>query len=93
MTENAASQVQQNPFKTLAEEHMARVEAVSDEIARLQHKAFAQVQSATTEAFKLWTGSFEYGAQLSAEYRKLALETARQGLAIATSTPGATAKG
>jgi hypothetical protein len=85
MTEKTTSQVQQNPFQTLADEHMARVEAVSDEIAKLQQKTFAQVQSATAEAFKLWTGSFEYGAQLSAEYRKLALETARQGFAIATS--------
>ena len=86
MSDNTTSQVQQNPFKTLADEHMARVEAVSDEIAKLQQKAFAQMQSATTEAFKLWTGSFEYGTQLSAEYRKLALEAARQSLAFATST-------
>jgi hypothetical protein len=87
MSDNTVTQVQQNPFKTLADEHMARVEAVSDEIAKLQNKAFAQVQSATAEAIKLWTGSFEYGAQLSTEYRKLALEATRQGLAIATGTP------
>ena len=68
-------------------EQMARVEAVNDEITKLQHKTFAQVQSATAEAIKLWTGSFEYATQLSNEYRKLALEATRQGLALATSTP------
>jgi uncharacterized Zn finger protein len=87
MAESTVSQVQQNPFKTLADEQMARVEAVNDEITKLQHKTFAQVQSATAEAIKLWTGSFEYATQLSNDYRKLALEATRQGLALATSTP------
>jgi cytoplasmic iron level regulating protein YaaA (DUF328/UPF0246 family) len=84
MSENIFLQAQQNFFKALTEDHFARVEAVSDEVAKIQNKAFAQWQTATAEAIKLWTGSFEYGVQLSAEYRKLALEAARQAASYGT---------
>ena len=56
MSDKTTSHVQQDPFKTLADEHMARVEAVSDEMAKLQQKAFAQVQPATAEASNLERG-------------------------------------
>jgi hypothetical protein len=86
MADNGASQVQQNPFKTLADEQIARMEAVNEELAKLQQKTLAQVQASGTEAIKMWAASFEYGAQLAADFRKLALDATKQSFAFATST-------
>jgi hypothetical protein len=89
MSDKTASQVQQiNPFApffgALVTEQIARVDAANEEITKLQGKTIAQLQAATAEALKLWTGSFEYGVQLSNDFRKLAVDSAKQSLELVT---------
>ena len=61
-------------WKKAAEEHVARVAAVSDEWAKLEGKSIEQAGAMVDEVSKLTKESLAYGAQLATEWRKLTLD-------------------
>jgi hypothetical protein len=86
MTDAKVSQVQQATqlWAGLFAEQLGRFESACGEVAKLEEKSLAQMQSATNDAFKLMSSTMTYGAELAASYRKLAVDAARQGLNLMT---------
>jgi hypothetical protein len=61
-------------WKKAAEDHVARVAAVSEEWAKLEGKGIEQAGTMVDEMSKLTKESLAYGAQLATEWRKLTLD-------------------
>ncbi|MBI5480531.1 MAG: hypothetical protein HY906_16860 [Deltaproteobacteria bacterium] len=64
--------------RKLADEHAARVATCCDEVAHLEHAGTGRMGEALDECSRLLKESLRYGAQLAAEWRKLAVEAARR---------------
>jgi hypothetical protein len=80
MSENKVSQVReaQDAWKKMMGEHVARMEQVYAETARLQAQGLEQGQKAVDELARLSKDSFQYMGQLSAEWRKLTIEATKK---------------
>jgi hypothetical protein len=74
-------------FRRFAEENAARMTAYGDEVARLEHEGSGRVTEALDEYARLLKESLRYGAQMAAEWRKLAVEAAKR--TAESMTPGA----
>ncbi len=76
-----------NPFMALGAEawrkgvadHVARVEAVTDELARAEAQGIAHTRMMIDESAKLAQETLSYATQLSSEWRKMMFEAARKG--------------
>jgi hypothetical protein len=81
MAEKNPSQTQQvaiDEWKKAVEAQVTRVQAFNDELARFEQKGLEHMKTAIEESNKLARESMAYIAQLSAEWRKLALEATRR---------------
>ena len=75
------SQVQQqgmDAWRKTVEEQTARLGAMVEEIDLLQQKQVEQTTQALDEYSKLVRESFTYAAQLTAQWRRLALESSKR---------------
>lgn len=61
-------------------DHLARVQAVTDEVARVEAQGMAHARTMVDESAKLAQETMSYAAQLSAEWRKVMFEAARKSL-------------
>ena len=75
-----------NPFLSFGGEalrkgmtdHLARVQAVTDEAVRVEAQGLAQARTMIDESAKLAHETMSYATQLSAEWRKLMFDAVRQ---------------
>ncbi len=86
MSESTTSQVReaQGAWKKLVDDHVARVETASAEVARWQEKALEQNRQAIDDFAKLGRDSLSYFGQLSASFYKLTLEATRKAAEMST---------
>jgi hypothetical protein len=68
----------QELFRDLMTDALARSQAFADHVATLEADAMARASSAVAAWAQLAQDSISYGAQLSAEARKLGVETAKK---------------
>jgi hypothetical protein len=80
MSEKAASQAQQikDTWTKMVDDHVVRVTAAWDEVAKLEGKGLEQAQSAVAELATMQKETLAYFGQLSAEWRKLGLEATKR---------------
>ena len=57
---------------------MARFASFSDDVATIEHQMVSRAQGAVANWAQLTQDAIAYGAQLSAQARKLGLDTARK---------------
>lgn len=79
----AASQQWVGFWKKAAEDHMARMQALSEEWSKMEGKGFEQATTAVDEMSKLTKETLAYTGQLATEWRKLYLEMVKKGAATA----------
>ncbi len=70
-------------WKTAAAEQVSFVESFYEELGKVQANAVAQITANLDEAARLTKQSVAQGQQLVAQWRKLALETARKATEVA----------
>jgi hypothetical protein len=70
-------------FASYAREHLARLEAWMKELSTMEDAMIARARSTAQQLAQLTQDSLEYVAQLSAEWRKLAIDVARRASDIA----------
>lgn len=68
----------QAAFHQMMVDAMARAATFADDVASLEHQMVARAQSAVAGWAQLTQDAIAYGAQLSAQARKLGLEAARK---------------
>src|ERR1700742_817866 len=68
----------QAAFAQMMSDAMARFASFSDDVAALEHQMMSRAQGAVASWAQLTQDAIAYGAQLSAQARKLGLETARK---------------
>lgn len=83
-TVNANVQQATETFKKLVVEQNARIEKMTEEMAKIEAKGMDQMRTAIEEATRLMKSSLDYQAQLSAELRKMALEATRRATEMLT---------
>jgi hypothetical protein len=64
------------PFTGLWEEHMKRVESYWKELESIEQKNLEQARMMIDEGAKLMKAGLDYSMKVSAELRKIALDTA-----------------
>ncbi len=65
-------------WTTMMADAMARFASFSDDVATLEHQMLSRAQGAVASWAQLTQDAIAYGAQLSAQARKLGVETARK---------------
>ena len=65
-------------------EGVARMQALSEELAKLESASYERTRTATDELAQLVTDSLSYANQIGAEWRKLTLEATRRGADMIT---------
>jgi hypothetical protein len=70
-------------FAGFAREHLARVETWMRELSALEDAMIARARVTTQQVAQLTQDTLEYVAQMSAEWRKLAIDVARRASDIA----------
>ncbi|MBI3181429.1 MAG: hypothetical protein HYZ28_04745 [Myxococcales bacterium] len=75
---SSQSHTEQPYWKRAADEQLARMASMLEEAGRLEGKMFAYGASAIEEASSMMKGSLGKAGELSAEWRRLALEAARR---------------
>jgi acetyl-CoA acetyltransferase len=79
MSQTNASQAQhQEFFKKMMEEQVSRATSLVDELAKLEAQGVEQARAAVEEMGKLAKESIAYSTKLSAEWRKMSLDTFRK---------------
>jgi hypothetical protein len=68
----------QAAFHQMMTDAMARFASFSDDVAALEHQMVSRAQGAVASWAQLTQDAIAYGAQLSAQARKLGVETARK---------------
>lgn len=68
----------QAAFHQMMTDAMTRMASLTDDVATLEHQLIARAQGAVASWAQLTQEAIAYGAQLSAQARKLGLETARK---------------
>jgi hypothetical protein len=71
-------------FKKLVDEQGVRVQSMFEEMAKLEARSMEQARVAIDESTRLMKSALDYQAQLSAEWRKLALEAAKRATELVT---------
>lgn len=61
-------------------DHLARMQALTDEVARVEAQGVTHARTMIDESAKLAQESVNYAAQLSSEWRKVMFEAARKSL-------------
>ncbi len=61
-------------------DHLARMQALTDEVARVEAQGVTHARTMIDESAKLAQESVNYTAQLSSEWRKVMFEAARKSL-------------
>ncbi len=69
------TQIPYDAWKKMVDDQLGRIETFTDEMARYEKQAVAQATQAVDELAKLMKESMDYAGQLSAEWRKVAIET------------------
>ena len=80
----AAQQAAMNGWKKIVEDTMVRMPTVFEELAKLEQRGFEQARVAIAESARLANASLDFAMQLSAEWRKMTLDTARRAADLAT---------
>lgn len=75
--EKKDSQVQQEQWKETVDDHVARIEKIFGELDELHGKAVDRLSAAITEGAKLATTGLTTAAELHAQWRRMAFESAR----------------
>lgn len=70
--------VSPDAFASYAREHLARMETWVRELAVLEDAMIARARATTAQLAQLTQDSLDYVAQLSAEWRKLAVDVTRR---------------
>jgi hypothetical protein len=70
-------------FAAYSREHLARLEAWMRELAQLEETMVTRARATTAQLAQLTQDSLDYVAQLSAEWRKLAMDVTRRASDIA----------
>lgn len=70
-------------FATYAREHMARMETWMRELSTLEAAMVARARATTQQMAQLTQDTIDYVAQLSAEWRKLAIDVTKRASDIA----------
>ena len=68
----------QEVIARLVQENVGRTHKLLDELAAYEAVAVERARAAVADLARLATDSLEYGARLSAEWRKLAVDTTRR---------------
>jgi hypothetical protein len=68
----------QEMFARLVQENVTRTHKLLDELAGYEAVAVERARAAVSDLARLATDSLEYGVRLSAEWRKLAVDTSRR---------------
>ncbi|HEY1552485.1 MAG TPA: hypothetical protein VGG28_31875 [Kofleriaceae bacterium] len=68
----------QAAFHQMMADAMTRFTSFSDDVAALEHQMMSRAQGAVASWAQLTQDAIAYGAQLSAQARKLGVETARK---------------
>jgi hypothetical protein len=68
----------QAAFHQMMADAMARFASFSEDVAAVEHQMLSRAQGAVASWAQLTQDAIAYGAQLSAQARKLGLETARK---------------
>ena len=68
----------QEVFARLVQENVSRTHKLLDELAGYEAVAVERARAAVADLARMATDSLEYGARLSAEWRKLAVDTTRR---------------
>ena len=68
----------QAAFHQMMADAMTRFASFSDDVAALEHQMVSRAQGAVASWAQLTQDAIAYGAQLSAQARKLGVETARK---------------
>ena len=76
-------------WQKMADESVARTSSFYAEMAKAEAKRVERVESAIDEIAKLQKESLAYGAQLSADFRKVSLDAFQHVTSLATSTSSA----
>jgi len=95
MAENPTSQAQQStaPWGRLAGEHAARIQALCDQLERLEKESTERAQETVEEIARLTRESIAHATRLSAEWRRMAVAAARTSAdAMGGTAMGGTAK-
>jgi hypothetical protein len=72
-------------FQKLTDDNIARATAFYTEVEKAEAKRVERAESAIEEIAKLQKETLAYGAQLSAEMRKVSLEAVKKATTFATS--------
>ena len=80
MSENIFTQMQQNMglWTKAWDEHLARMNAISEEVAKLENKGVTQAATAVDEMAKMTRESLAYGSLIAAEWRRVTLDAAKR---------------
>ena len=91
MSDPKTSQTQQTASETvfplfgLFDDQLKRWESLNKELAKLEQKNLEQARLMIDESAKMMKETLDYSAKLSAEFRRLATESARRGSAAVSS--------
>ncbi len=80
MSEKKNSQTQQtvDAWRRMLEEQMERLDAMFEELGRLEARSMEQTRAAIDEGAKLMKESLAYATEISAEWRRLTLDAAKR---------------
>ena len=89
MADKKASQSQQTipnipgteTWKKMVDEHVERMETVLEQSASFEAKSLEQARTAVEESARLFQDMLTFSAQISSEWRKLAIEATRKSMA------------
>jgi len=71
-------------WKKMFDAHMSRLEQLDRQLGEMQSQGQTKVVETIDESAKLMKEGFEYTQQLSAEWRKLMMESAKQSMSLMT---------
>ncbi|MEZ4311049.1 MAG: hypothetical protein R3F14_23650 [Polyangiaceae bacterium] len=70
----------QNPFIKMAETQLTQMNAMFDEMAKMQASSMEQVKSAVDESARLSKETLGYWANLAGESRRLTVDAMKRGM-------------
>jgi hypothetical protein len=85
VSKTTTSQAQNEAAETIQkmmDEQVERMESQQKDYTRMESQAYAQLSKNIDEAARLFKDGIAYNSQLSAEWRKLSLETMRRSAAM-----------
>lgn len=91
MSDTKTSQTQQAaetafPFFGMFDDQLKRWDALQKEMAKLEQRNLEQARQMIDESAKLMKETLDYSAKLSAEFRKLAVDSTRRAAAAASTS-------